>query len=1049
MLSYLTKFVLEQKVLVFFLGGIVFIFGIAAWQSMPIDAFPDVTNVQVMILTEASGLAPLEIERQITFPIEVEMRGLPRVREVRSLSRAGLSQVVIVFDDGVDIYFARQLVLEKLLQAKDRLPQGIEPELGPVSTGLGEIYQYVVRAGYYCPQHREVWSAQAGRCPHDNFALAQSDYSLTDLRTLQDWLIVPQLRRLRGVNEVNSFGGFVKQYHVLPQPELLLKYDISLSEVLETLETNNANVGGNYLVRGDEQLYIVSKSALRNSDDIKKLVLNAKNGTPVYLRDVAAVKIGEETRQGAVTQDGEGEVVIGMVVMLRGANSNEVVRRVRAEIPVIQNMLPPGVRINPFYDRTLLIESCVQTVSSAILQGALFVILVLFILLWDIRIALTVTFCLPLTTAITFLAMKLYGLTADMMSLGGLAIALGAVVDASIVVTENIVRHYAEKSSPQESRNEVAYRAVMEVARPIVFAILITVVVFLPLFTLESLEKKMFEPLALTMCFAMAASLVVALTVIAATACTLARRGTTKNVAEAYLLRFYQPLVQKLLHHPRWAWVILAILFVGMLIPLPFLGTEFLPALDEGAIAVNIVRLPSVSLNVSKEQGSYLEKRLRQKFPEIDTIVSKSGRAEIAEDPMGPEQTDMFIMLKPYRQWRSGRNKQELTEAIRTEMLELPGTKPGFSQPIALRVNELISGVKSDVAVKIFGEDLEKLKSIAEKVAPILGSVRGSTDIKIEQVSGLAQLEINLKREEMARHKLNAGIINLFTETAIGGKVVTQLAEGEKRFAVLVRFPEKYRANIPALKRILIPAPGGYQVPLGEITDIQELDVPAQIGRENGERRLLVECNIRGRDMGSFIAEAQTRLTPIAQDLPTGYRLDWGGQFENQERAMKKLTIAVPLSILLIAAMLFYTFGSFKSTLLVLLNLPFAIVGGLWVVLLLGIPLSVPAIIGFIALLGMAVENGTVLVSFFQELRAQGLSVYDAVVEGTRLRMRPILCTSLTTLLGLFPMLYASGAGAEIQRPLAGVIMGGLFTALVLVLLVFPALYLMFHSKEK
>lgn len=1048
MASYFIEFVLKQKMMILLFGLLILALGILAWQTIPTDAFPDVTNVQVMILSKATGLAPLEVERQITFPIEIEMKGLPHVQGVRSLSKAGLSQVVVIFDDGVDIYFARQLVLERLLQAKEKLPSGVEPEMGPISTGLGEIYQYTVKAGYYCIQHKGIWSEKPSPCPQCSKSMLKAEYSLTDLRTVQDWIIAPQLRKLRGVSEVNSFGGFVKEYHVLPDPNLLLKYQISLNEVIEALETNNANSGGNYLVRSDEQLYIVSKGLFRKIDDIQKIVLKSEDGTPVYLREIAEVKLGEATRQGAVTQDGQGEIVIGMVVMLRGANSKNVVSEVKNLIPQIQNMLPQGVRIVPFYDRASLIQNCISTVASALLQGSFFVILVLFLLLWDIRVALTVTLSLPLTASITFILMKIAGLTADMMSLGGLAIALGVVVDASIVVTENIVRHYTEKSSSKENRFQVAHRAVCEVVKPIFFAILIVVVVFLPLFTLESLEKKMFEPLAITMCFAMAASLIVALSIVTVVAALVAKRGNVNNVVETFLLKIYQPILQKFLDNPRWTWIIVSILLLGLVMPLPFLGTEFMPPLDEGSIAVNIVRLPSASLGFSRAQSLFLEKQILQKFPEVETIVSKSGRAEIAEDPMGPEQTDMFIMLKPYNAWTSGKSKEMLIEEIREEMLKVPGLKPAFSQPIALRVNELISGIKSDVAIKIFGEDLETLKQIAEKIAPVMGKVKGATDIKIEQISGFSQIEIEIDREEIARHKINVQLVNLMAEAAIGGKIVTYFLESEKRFAVLVRFPEEYRKNIESLKDILVNSPLGYSVPLDKLAQINEVDVPAQISRESGERRLVVECNIRGRDMGSFITELKENLEESEKEIPVGYRLAWGGQFENQQRAMKKLAVAVPISVIIIALMLYSVFQSLKSTFMVLLNLPFAVVGGLWVIFLFNINISVSAVIGFIALLGMAVENGIVLVSFFQELKAQGKSTYEAVCEGCRLRMRPILGTSLTTLLGLFPMLYASGPGAEIQRPLAVVIMGGLFTSLLLVLFLFPALYLVFHKDK-
>ncbi len=1048
MLHHFIEFVLKQRMLILLFGFLSLIFGIISWQNLSTDAFPDVTNVQVMILTQSPGLAPLEVERLVTSRIELKMKGLPQVSQVRSLSKAGLSQVVIIFDDDVDIYFARQIILERILQAKEELPEGLEPEMGPISTGLGEIYQYVVKPGFYCLEHPDNWYEEETTCARCLKPLQKIEYSLRDLRTIQDWIIAPQLRKLRGVNEVNSFGGFVKEYHILPDPNLLIKYKVSLEEVLEAVEKNNSNRGGNYLVRGGEQLYIVGKGLFQKIDDIKKIVLKSEDGTPVYLHEIADVIIGDSPRQGAVTQDGKGEVVAGMVVMLRGANSRQVVNLVKQEIPKIQAMLPPGVRIIPFYDRTMLIQNCFRTVTSALIQGVLFVILILFILLWDFRVALTVTLSLPITASITFIAMRWAGLTADMMSLGGLAIALGAVVDASIVVADNVVRHYTEKSTPQDNRMEVSYRAISEVAMPIIFAILIIVIVFVPLFTLESLEKKMFQPLALTICFAMAASLVVSLTVIAAVASIVTKQNQRKNIVEDWLLRIYQPILNKLLNRPRIAYIIVPILIVAMILPFPFLGTEFMPPLDEGAIAVNMVRLSSASLDFSKEQSTYLEKILLEKFSEIETIVSKSGRAEIAEDPMGPEQTDIIFTLKPYHLWKSKRTKEQLTEEIRLEMLKIPGIKPAFSQPIALRVNELISGVKSDIAIKIFGDDLETLKNISEQVSNVLNKVHGAMDIKIEQISGFSQIEIEVNREEMGRHKINGDEIGLIIEAAIGGKTVTKFLEGEQTFSVVVRYPEIYRRNKESIENILVHSPLGYSVPLGKITNINEIEVPAQISREDGQRRLLVECNILGRDMGGFIKEVQELLEPVEKSLPTGYHLVWGGQFENQRRAMSKLSIAVPLAIFIIALILYSEYRSLKSTIMVLFNLPFAVLGGLWMLWLFNINISVSAIIGFIALLGMAIEDGTVLVSFFQELRSQGMTLRQSILEGTRLRLRPILCTSLTTLLGLFPMLYASGPGAEIQRPLAIVIIGGLFSALLLVLFLFPLLYFLLHQEK-
>ena len=1044
MLDRILHFVLHQRLLVI-LGAILLLgAGAIAWSRLPIDAFPDVTNVQVMILSQAPGLPPSEVERLITSPIEIEMGGLPSVRQVRSLSRSGLSQVVVVFDDNVDTYFTRQVVFERLAAAKESLPEGIEPELGPISTGLGEIYQYVLESGYYCPTHTQFWSREAGQCGECSSPLLKSSHELMDLRTLQDWTVAPLLRRLPGVNEMNSFGGFVKQFHVIARPDDLLKYKVSLKEILEALPANNANAGGGFVEKGWEQYDVVSMGLAHGIPDLERIVIAGEGGTPVYLKDVADVRIGRQTRYGVLTKDGRGEAVAGMAIMLRGSNSKDVVDRVRATIPDIQKTLPPGVRITPFYDRTSLIEACIRTVSDALLQGGVFIIVILFLVLWDIRAAVCVALSLPITAAGTFLLMGWQGVTANLMSLGGLAIAVGMIADGAVVVIENITRHMGEKATTPLSRIQIAYDAAREVIRPVTFAILIILVVFLPLFTLEAMEGKMFKPLALTMCFAMAGSLVASLTIIPAVGSLLVKRSAG-HAHGNFLVRLIQALYSPILRlalRGRWITVAAAAgVMVGTAAFLPFIGTEFLPKLEEGALAINVVRLPTANADGSAQQCTEIERRLLANFPEITTVVSKTGRAEIAEDPMGPEQSDIFIMLKPREEREGTRSKEQLIDAIREELDAIPGIKPGFSQPIALRVNELISGIKSDVAVKIFGQDMNTLRSTAETIAPILTGIRGANDIKIEQVSGFTQIEVQMDREKMARHKVNAADINLLIETAVGGKIATTLYEGQKRFAVLVRFPLDRRRDAAALERLLVPTPTGYNVPLGQLATIKDVDVPAQISREDASRRLLVECNVRNRDIGSFIREARSKVAAIESKLPEGYRIAWGGQFENQQRAMARLRLVVPVALLLIFVMLFSSLGSLKSALLVFVNLPFALVGGVATMYLFKIDLSVPAAVGFIALFGVAVGNGLVLVTFFDQLRAAGKRLREAIFEACRLRVRPLVMTTLVTTLGLLPMLYARGSGSEIQRPLAAVIFGGLITSLALTLIILPVLY--------
>jgi heavy metal efflux system protein len=1001
------------------------IIGMLAWFRLPIDAFPDVTNVQVMVLTEAPGLAPVDVEQQITFPIELSLQGLPDVKLIRSLSKAALSQVIIVFDDKVDTYFSRQLVFERLQSAKENLPSWAEPEMGPVSTGLGEIYQYTLESDSHTPM---------------------------ELRTIQDWIVAPQLRSLSGVTEVNSFGGFVKQYHVLVRPDRLLSYDISLTEVLESLEKNNSNAGGNFLTHGWEQDYVRGVGLIQSSEDIEKIIIKAKDGTPVYLKDIADIGEGPETRQGAVTRDAKGEAVAGMVIMLKGANSKIVVDNVKKIIPKIQEELPKGVKINPFYDRTSLIQACIGTIRDALWQGGLFVILILFLFLGNLRASFIVALTIPLTACFTFILMGWQGVTANLMSLGGLAIALGMIVDASIVIGENISRHLSRKRDTQIPSLQIVFGAVKEVSKPIFFAVVIIIIVFFPLFTLEGHEGKMFKPLAITLCFAMAGSLLISMTIIPVLCSLFLKEKQTHKDFRfvSILINSYLRLLHGVLNR-RKTTLILAGAFLALSLTLiPFLGSEFLPQLDEGAIAINIVRLPSASLEGSTAVGKDIERRFLSKFPEISAIVTKTGRAEISEDPMGPEQNDYVIMLHPKKTWKTGRNQKELVAAMQKELADIPGIRPSFSQPIALRVNELISGIKSDVAIKIFGPDLELIRQKANLIAVKVNALKGTQDLKVEQVSGFAQVEIVIDRSAIARYKINVADINDIIETAIGGKKATTVVEGQMRFAVLVRYPEEYRQNISQLKRILIPAPGGPKIPLGDLASISETEAPAQISRENGMRRIVVECNVRGRDIGSFVTETQREIQPIVKSLPPGYFVTYGGQFENQQRAMKRLSVVVPLSILLIFIMLFSALGRISSALLVLVNLPFALVGGIIAMSLLHIPLSVSAAIGFIALFGTAVSNGTVLVTFFDQLRNEGLNAFDAVCRGCELRFRPLLMTAMTAMLGVTPLIYATGSGSEIQRPLAAVIMGGMISSMMLTLVVLPVIYMVvFMRPEK
>ena len=981
--------------------------------SPPIDAFPDVTNTQVMILSKAPGLAAVDVEERVSYPIEQVMRGLPRVTQVRSLSRAGLSQVVIVFEDGADTYWTRQVVFERLSLAREELPPGVEPELGPISTGLGEIFQYTLEG---------------------------EGKSAMELRTVQDWLVAPRLEPIPGVNEVNSFGGEVKQYQIQILPEKLVEYDLTIGEVVEAVERGNANAGGGVVVQGWEQLYLRGVGLLKDIPDIERIVLASSHGAPVYLRDVADVVIGAEPRQGAVSRDGRGETVAGMIIMLKGENSRDVVSRVKDAVTKIQGTLPEGVRLSVFYDRTSLIEACIETVVNALLEGGIFVILVLFLFLAELRTALIVVFSLPLTFLVSFIVMGRAGIDSNLMSLGGLAFSVGMVVDGSIVVVENIRRHLARPTERAQQRRVVA-EALVEVARPVAFSILIIAVILVPLFTLQGIEGKMFAPLAATLLIALLVSLGVALTVVPVLA-QLGLRPAPERVFGLIrrLHRGYLRLLGGAVRRPAVTLGVSGAVAVAGLSLLPRMGTEFMPPLDEGSIAVNVVRLPNASLDGSVQVARFIEQRLRQ-FPEVATVVSKTGRAEISEDPMGPEQTDVLIMLKPRAEWGTGRDKPALVAAIQAELAQIPGLRSSFSQPIALRVNELVSGVKSDLAVKVFGPDLEVLKGFADRAAATLGGVEGAEDVKVEQVSGLSQLDVVIDREAVARHGIQIGDVNATIETAVAGQQATTLIEGQQRFAVVVRFPESARSDLPALERLLVTAPGGERVPLAQLADFRVVEAPAQVGRENGARRVVVEANVRGRDLGGFVGEVRERLGPLVRALPPGYYVEYGGQFENQQRAMRQLSVVVPIALLLILALLYLALGSVQDSLLVLLNLPFALVGGVVAVVAFGMPLSVSAAVAFIVLLGVAVQNGVVLVAFFRQLRAEGASVADTVTKGCDLRFRPLLMTALTSFIGHLPMLWATGSGADVQKPLAVVVMGGLITSTLLTLLVLPALY--------
>jgi cobalt-zinc-cadmium resistance protein CzcA len=1028
MINAILNFSVRQRMLVI-LGSLALAgFGALAVKQIPIDAFPDVTNVQVQILATAGGMSPPEVEKLVTRPIEMAIGGLPRLTEVRSVSKIGLCAITVVFEDRVDDYFARQLVSERLQAVRDSLPGGVEVQLGPITTGLGEIYQYTLVS-------------------------SDAKYDATELRTIQDYIVRPILRTVPGVTDVNSFGGLVKQYQVVVNPDRLTSFGITLAQVFEALEKNNANASGNFIEHKSEQYVVRGLGLVKDVRDIENIIVTAQHHTPVYIRDVAQVQIGAELRQGAVTANGQGEAVAGIVLMLKGASGRDVVNAVKERLPAIQKALPRGVELRPFYDRTDLVTKAIETVTKALKEGAIFVLIILIVLLADVRSAVIVTLILPLAAVFAFIMMKWYGLSANLMSLGGLAIGIGMMVDGAVVMVENIHRHLTERPGKlghaHAGKVETVLYAAKEVGRPIVFGIAIIIIVFLPLFTLEGFEGKMFSPLAFTISFALLGSLILSLTLVP-TLCTFFLKQVVHE-KDPFHIRWmkgsYRATLAPCVRHP-WLVVLVALAALGGSFTLiPRIGTEFLPALDEGSVAVQTFRIPSISLTQSLVLQTEAEKILKQ-FPEVIDVVSKTGRADIASDPMGVEVSDVIVTLKPHEEWTTAKGKDELVEKMREALANLPGVASSFSQPIALRVDELVSGVKSAVGIKIFGDDLDVLKQRGEAVARELAKVPGATDINVEKVSGLAYLEIEIDRDKIARYGINVADVQDVIETAVGGKEATKVYEGLRVFGLAVRFPETARDDVEPIREILIPAPSGALIPLGQLANVTVSEGPAQISREMGQRRIVIECNVSGRDLGGFVAEAMQRID-AAVKLPPGYLISWGGQFENQQRAMNRFAIVVPITLAAIFLLLFSSFNSVKQAALIILNIPFALIGGIVALVLGEFNLSVSASVGFIALFGVAVLNGVVMVSYFNELRREGMKAGAAVIEGAVLRLRPVLITASVAALGLIPMLFATGPGSEIQKPLAAVVIGGLISSTLLTLYILPTLYKAFESDDR
>jgi cobalt-zinc-cadmium resistance protein CzcA len=1019
MLAKLFEFSLRNRALTLVFAALLVGIGIYSMGRLPIDAVPDVTPNQVQILTTAPALSPLEIEKFVTFPVEAAMSGLPGLKQTRSISRFGLSAVTLYFDEAQDIYFCRQLVLERLPQAKEAIPSGFgNPEMGPISTGLGEIYQFEVRG---------------------------EGKSLMELRSILEWEIAPRLKSVAGVVEINTFGGELKTYQVQLEPARLAQYGVSLEQLFETLEKNNSNSGGGYIIHNQEQILIRGEALVEKLDQIGDIVIKtSSSGTPVFVRNLGTVAFAPMIRQGAVTRDGRGEAVTGIVMMLIGANSREVARTVDDRIQQVSKTLPAGVRIETYYNRTELVNTTIKTVVKNLAEGAILVIVILLLLLGNVRGGLIVASAIPLSMLIAFTGMVGAGLSGNLMSLG--AIDFGLIVDGSVLMIENIVRKLSEKDIPGKSRMEVIFEAGQEVVRPIFFAVAIIIIVYLPILSLTGVEGKMFRPMAITVIFALVASLLLSLTLMPVLASFFLKHAEERETRVIRWLKDrYRPLLTRAIARPRTTAAFAGAFFVATAALAPLLGAEFIPRLDEGSLAIQAWRLPSVSLEDSLHSTKSIETALKA-FPEVVTVVSKTGRAEIATDPMGVETSDILVMLKPHDQWKSAKTKAELIAKFDATLAKAaPGNAISYSQPIELRVQELIAGVRSDVAILLFGEDLDVLKSKAEEIARVVSRVQGAADTKAEQIAGLPMLRVTVDRLKLARYGVKAEEV-LDAIAAIGGRTVGQVLEGSRRFDLQVRIHAPDRDNLEKVGNIPVADAQGRLIPIAQLATIRREEGPNQIGRENLQRRIAIEANVRGRDLAGFVAEAQKTVTEKVA-LPAGYRLEWGGQFENFQRASRRLTLVVPLALSLILLLLFMMFNALRPALLIFLNVPVAATGGILALLVRGMPFSISAGVGFIALAGVAVMNGVVLISYMIDQQKLGLSPEEAALRGGLDRMRAMIMAPLVAALGFVPMAFATSAGAEVQRPLATVVIGGLLPATLLTLLVIPALYRWFAPR--
>ena len=1034
MIDSILRLAIERRYL--FLSLILIVVGVGVWsyQKLPIDAVPDITNVQVQINTSAPGYSPLEAEQRITYPVETALYGLPQLAYTRSLSRYGLSQVTVVFEEGTDIYAARNLIDNRLGAIKSVLPPGIEPEMGPISTGLGEIFMYTVQAS-----------------PDATMANGQP-YDATALLEIQDWIIKPQLAQVKGVIEINSIGGFNKQYHVTPDPKKLLYYGISIEELVNALQVNNDNRGAGYIERNGQQLLVRSPGQLATVEDIGNVIVTEHGSVPIKIQDVASIGIGKELRSGAATQNGK-ETVLGTAMMLIGANSRTVARDVASKLEAVQDSLPDGVSAEPVYDRTRLVDKAIATVAKNLLEGALLVIVVLFTLLGNIRAALITAAVIPLSMLATMTGMVRTGVSANLMSLG--ALDFGLIVDGAVIIVENAVRRLAEaqhngNQQTLRERLDTVYAATAEVIRPSLFGVAIITVVYIPIFSLTGVEGKMFHPMAATVVMALLSAMVFSLTIVPAAVAVFLRGKISEkeSVVITKTKSFYKPLLLLALKF-RWAVVSFAALLVAGCIWLATtLGSEFIPQLNEGDIALHAMRIPGTGLEQAVEMQGILEQRIKS-FPEVDKVFARIGTAEIATDPMPPNVADNFVILKPRDEWPDpGKTKDELVTEMEAALEELPGNNYEFTQPIQMRFNELISGVRADLGIKVFGDDLDQLVLTANDVLKAINQVPGAADARVEQVTGLPTLSVIPKRTALGRYGLNVVELQDWVSAAIGGESAGLLYEGDRRFELIVRLPETLRRDIDRLAFLPVPLPNGDYIPLEEVATLDISPGPAQISRENGKRRVVVTANVRGRDLGSFVTEVKTSINNDV-DIPPGYWLDYGGTFEQLESASQRLAVVVPITLLIIIGLLVMAFGSLKDALIIFTGVPLALTGGVLSLWLRDMPLSISAGVGFIALSGVAVLNGLVMLAFIRDLWHERGDLLTSVVDGALIRLRPVLMTALVASLGFIPMALNTGTGAEVQRPLATVVIGGIISSTLLTLFVLPVLYHWVHRHSK